>query len=92
MKKQVTCILFGEVQGVFYRRFVKEAADKRRLVGSVRNCRDGTVEVIAEGEETLLREFLRELKETHPRARVKHSNEVWSNITGTFSDFRMLAS
>ncbi len=41
--------MFGRVQGVGYRYFVKNAAEKLGLSGHARNREDGTVEVIAVG-------------------------------------------
>lgn len=90
--KRLACIIHGDVQGVSYRAFVKEAARGLKLVGFVRNLSDGTVEVVAEGEEQDLRAFLLHLKEKHPFAKVEHIDEQLSDATGTFADFRILYS
>jgi len=50
MKKAVKMIIKGTVQGVFFRNFVKENADKLGLAGFVRNLENGSVEVFAEGD------------------------------------------
>ena len=39
----------GRVQGVWFRSFVQERAFELKLVGFVKNLRDGRVEVVAEG-------------------------------------------
>jgi len=39
----------GRVQGVWFRSFVQERALELKLVGFVKNLRDGRVEVVAEG-------------------------------------------
>ncbi len=39
----------GRVQGVGFRHFVRQTAKRLGLVGWVRNERDGTVRVVAEG-------------------------------------------
>jgi acylphosphatase len=39
----------GRVQGVGYRAWVADEADARNLEGWVRNCRDGSVEVLLAG-------------------------------------------
>jgi acylphosphatase len=41
----------GRVQGVFFRAETRSRAQSLGLAGSVRNLPDGTVEVVAEGED-----------------------------------------
>ena len=43
-------IVKGRVQGVGYRAFVEDEAERRQLEGWVRNRRDGSVETIVAGE------------------------------------------
>lgn len=50
MKKAVRLYISGNVQGVFYRQFVKENAEKLNIKGFVRNLEDSRVEVFLEGE------------------------------------------
>ena len=50
MKKSVRLYIQGTVQGVFFRNFIKENAEKDDVRGFVRNLEDGKVEVFAEGE------------------------------------------
>jgi len=45
----------GRVQGVGFRWFVRERARELGLTGWVRNHRDGSVEVLAEGNDAALR-------------------------------------
>jgi acylphosphatase len=40
----------GQVQGVFFRDSVREQASARGVSGWVRNCSDGTVEAVFEGD------------------------------------------
>jgi acylphosphatase len=41
----------GRVQGVFFRDSVRRAADAAGVAGWARNCADGTVEAVFEGQE-----------------------------------------
>ena len=55
----------GRVQGVGFRWFVRERARALGLTGWVRNRDDGSVEVVAQGDEASLRQ-LRSLLATGP--------------------------
>lgn len=61
----------GNVQGVGYRYFAVQAAQKMRLTGWVRNLPDGGVEAEAQGEEKILKIFLIELEKGPMGARVE---------------------
>ena len=50
MKKANRIYIFGTVQQVFFRNFVKENADKLDVKGYVRNKEDGSVEAWLEGD------------------------------------------
>ena len=41
-------IVFGKVQGVFYRKSVSQTLMKKQFKGYIQNLSDGTVEVVAE--------------------------------------------
>ncbi len=60
----------GRVQGIGYRWFVKETAEKHRVSGWVRNALDGSVEGEAQGAIPELDGFLRDLKSGNPFAAV----------------------
>ncbi len=49
MKKSVRLYVEGTVQGVFYRAFIKENAERYDVKGFVRNLEDGRVEIFLEG-------------------------------------------
>ena len=66
----------GVVQGVGFRWFVRERARRLGLSGWVRNLRDGTVEVAAEGDAGQLELLRRELHRGPNGARVEALVEV----------------
>jgi len=49
MKKSVRLYINGTVQGVFFRIFIKENAEKYNVKGFIRNLEDGRIEVFLEG-------------------------------------------
>jgi len=56
----------GIVQGVGFRPFIYRIAVKNRLNGYVRNRGDAGVEILLEGEENQIENFLKDLKEKKP--------------------------
>lgn len=50
MKKSIRLYISGTVQGMFFRGFVKENAEKYNVKGFVRNLDDGRVEIFLEGD------------------------------------------
>ncbi len=59
-------IVSGIVQGVGFRPFIYRIAVKNGLPGYVRNRGDAVVEVVVEGTENDIKNFLKELKEEKP--------------------------
>tara|TARA_B100000029_G_C16750998_1_gene658203 strand:- start:113 stop:382 length:270 start_codon:yes stop_codon:yes gene_type:complete len=50
--------IYGRVQAVGFRNWIKESAEKRGLTGWVRNASDGSVEVFIQGEDEILNDLL----------------------------------
>jgi len=63
-------MITGSVQGVFYRAWTESEAKKRHLRGWVRNCRDGSVEAVFAGDETMVDDMLTACRDGPPAARV----------------------
>ena len=83
----VQVILYGYVQGVFFRAFASERATQLGLTGYVRNLSRGTVEVNAEGERKQLDQLIGYLKVGPPSAKVEKVVTNWSEYTGQYSRF-----
>lgn len=87
--QRLTARVFGLVQGVGYRAFAQRAAQQLGLSGFVRNCADGTVEVVAEGEPTQLMQFVAILQRGPVGARVSHVETTYTSATGEYTDFEI---
>lgn len=90
MYKRLEAKVFGRVQFVMFRDFVKRKADALGLPGIVENMSDGSVFVVAEGETTKLEEFLNQLKKGSIFARVSSIEAERLPASGEFKDFRIL--
>lgn len=62
MKKRIHIFYSGTVQGVGFRFTAEYVAHRLGVSGWVKNLRDGQVEVVAEAEESVLKEFLNGIK------------------------------
>ena len=89
MIQQIECIISGRVQGVLYRDFSRRKARELGLVGTVGNLSDGTVKVVAQGEELTLKKYIEFLKHGSLFSRVEECKVTWSNPEQTFSDFQI---
>ena len=85
----VQAIVYGYVQGVFFRAFVSRRATELALTGYVRNLPRGTVEVNAEGERKQLEKLIGYLKVGPPGAKVEKVVTNWSEYTGGYSRFNI---
>jgi acylphosphatase len=80
-------VVRGRVQGVGYRYFALEAAERLGVTGFVRNLRSGDVEVHAEGDEAMLPLFRQELERGPRMARVTDVTETDAQVSGLYSSF-----
>jgi acylphosphatase len=86
--KRITASVTGNVQGVGYRYYITDCACEVGVTGYAKNLPDGSVEVIAEGIESDLEEFILELKaDNDPVIRVQNISVAWENPTGEYDDF-----
>ncbi len=87
--KRLEAIVHGVVQGVGFRWYTRLVARRLGLHGYVRNRRDRTVEVVAEGPETALRELLAALQRGPTSAVVERVDARWLPADGSFSSFEV---
>jgi acylphosphatase len=90
MKTTLHLVVNGHVQGVWYRESMRLEAERVGVTGWVRNCRDGSVEAVVQGEENALAAIVEWAREGPPAARV--DDVVVSPAVGTFTSFERLPS
>lgn len=84
----LSATVYGRVQGVYFRYFVRNVARNLGLKGYVRNLASGdAVEIKAEGQKPQLDRLLEQLKTGPPGACVKRVQIDWSGYTGQFDNF-----
>ena len=82
-------IVEGYVQGVFFRASTQEKARELQVSGWVRNRWDGTVEILAEGEESRVVELIKWCQKGPPGASVTQVEVEEEPYTGEFKGFRI---
>jgi acylphosphatase len=88
-QKQLKARVYGLVQGVGFRFYVRQMARRLNLQGYVRNCADRTVEVVAEGNKPALERLLVELKQGPSAAHVERVESKWLSCRHTFYGFEV---
>ncbi len=88
--KEVECIVTGRVQMVLFRDFTQRHAWKLKLSGFVKNLPDGSVRVVAQGEEETLRRFIKELAKGSLLSRVDNVSALFRDSTNQYEGFTIL--
>jgi len=89
--KRACIIAKGTVQKVGYRDFVQDIARSLEIKGYVKNLRDGSVEIVAEGSEDVIEEFIEKIKpEYEPLISVTDISVVYEEPTGEFEYFDII--
>ncbi len=79
----------GRVQGVFYRQSTKETAVRLGLTGWARNCPDGTVAAVFEGERQAVDEAIAWCRQGPPAAHVTEVTVDWQEFQDEYSTFKI---
>jgi acylphosphatase len=90
MLKTLNIIATGRVQGVGFRFHTQTLAASHELTGWVKNRDDGSVEMMAQGENKQLRDFLEELKKGNLYAKVDDISVKGELHSETFSEFKIV--
>jgi acylphosphatase len=86
MEKRVHAIYSGSVQGVGFRFACERAASSSGLNGWVRNMDDGRVEIVCEGREADIKEFLEKIYSIFNTS-IRDIDVRWADATGEFGSF-----
>lgn len=89
MKKSVRLYVDGTVQGIFFRAFIKENAERYDVKGFVRNLEDGRVEIFLEGNAEDVNKMI-ELSKKGPRHSQIKNVEVKPERFQDFKSFKIL--
>ncbi|MBN2123438.1 MAG: acylphosphatase [Deltaproteobacteria bacterium] len=89
---RVRLIIEGRVQGVFFRDSTRREAILLGVSGWVRNRRDGSVEVLAEGEEERVKALVAWCRHGPSHARVTALHETAEPYQGEFDGFDIVFS
>ncbi len=84
-------VVVGDVQGVFFRKFVKDKAASLGLTGWVKNVGMDKVEAVVEGDDNALNILMSYCKQGPTGAKVKEVRFQYEGWTGEFKDFSMLS-
>lgn len=79
----------GLVQGVFFRAFVKENAERYGVKGFVRNLEDGRVEVFLEGDAENVNKMIELCKKGPRHAKIRNVQIKQEKFQG-FRNFKVL--
>ncbi len=90
MRKEFRAIVYGRVQMVMYRDFAQRKASRLGLLGTVRNLPEGTVEVVAQGEERDLKAFEAKLRRGSFLSHVEKLEVVWREPSLGFEGFKIV--
>lgn len=91
--KELVLRISGKVQGVFFREFVHDTAEKLGIVGCVSNEKDGSVRVVAQGYEAQLKTLIKEVEKGTELSEITFVNVVWQKeLSETFSYFDIVTT
>ena len=88
MQKQVHVIFSGRVQGVGFRFSTMSIARHLSVRGWVRNLAGSSVELVADGEEKVLQDFIRRIEGEFSGC-ISDRDVQWSDATGEFQRFEI---
>ena len=80
-------VIEGRVQGVLFRHHTRQTAVGLGLKGWVRNCMDGSVEAVFEGDREKVDQMIEWCHRGPSQAGVTRVHQTWDKYRGEFEDF-----
>ena len=80
----------GRVQGVGFRYIVKSLVPGYEVLGTVKNLPDGRVEMVAEGQQVALEDFLQAIRDSGLRRNIQDEELVWGEAEDKFRGFNII--
>ena len=80
-------IISGRVQGVSFRYYTQDIAQNLEIKGWIKNCWDGKVEVVMEGEEEKVKKLIDWCYRGPGSAIVEKVGIEWEKYRGEFNSF-----
>ncbi|KJS11232.1 MAG: acylphosphatase [Peptococcaceae bacterium BRH_c8a] len=84
---RVHVFISGRVQGVYFRDFTRQEAEKLNIKGWVRNLNDGRVEAVFEGPQENLSTMLDWCHKGSPSSRVDNVEILWETHEEQYNKF-----
>ena len=88
--RRIKVIVTGQVQGVWFRSYTQEKARELGITGWVRNVSDGTVTLVAEGNDKQLIKLTKWLEIGSPNANVDTLKVNWGDSKGKLNSFEVI--
>ena len=86
-KVRAHLLISGRVQGVAFRYYAQDIAQSLEIKGWVRNCWNGKVEIVMEGEEEKVEQLINWCYRGPGSAIVEKVDIKWEKYRGEFSTF-----
>lgn len=89
MKKRFIANFKGLVQGVGFRYTTHGISKRYAVKGYVKNLKDGSVELVAEGEEGDLQNFLKAIQDSQLGSYIRDLSVEWLDFQDQFQGFEI---
>lgn len=90
VKSACKIIVNGTVQGIFFKNFTKEHAEKLKLRGFVRDLETGEIEVFVEGEKDNIAKLIEILKQGPQYSQIRNIKTEERKWSGDLKEFKIL--